>query len=285
MRGIIAATVAVVVLAAGCNHMQLRHSALATASILPDLQHQQVVDNLARFCHNPGSLPYWVVTGGGTTQVGTDVNASVNLLWNATTILTESLNMGGRRGVAEQYSMAVVVDPEKLDVMRAAYQWTLGIYSEENREKLEDYFGEDFEETIPAEPWFQCGPCHCAPACACYVGKHCGTAVWVMPEDSESLTRFTLAMLDIATSGPPLPISVPKREVRKTYDGEPNPGNLRETEVIRVEPDTKPLSGEQSRGIGEAADDAAEEAPAVEPRRSRKDFFDPNRGLQFTPTL
>src|SRR5262245_15282190 len=231
MRVWMAAALAAALLT-GCTHAQLRHSTLQTASILPDLQHQQVLDNLARFCANADSLPYFAVTAGGTVQVGDSGNGSVTLAWDPFGLVSEVLNLGAARVVSEQYDVGVVVDPSKLDTMRAAYQWTLGLQTNANRQKLIDYFGEDFEQTIPSEPWFSCGPCARVPDCACYVGKHCGTAAWVTPEGMEGLTRFTLAILDVATSGEPIPPQT--REVRKRYQGSER-GKLLETEVISQE--------------------------------------------------
>ncbi len=265
------------VLLTGCTHAQLRKSTLQTASILPDLQHQQVLDNLARFCANPDSLPYFAVTAGGTVQVGDSGNGSITLAWDPTGLVSEVLNLGAARVVSEQYDVGVVVDPSKLDVMRAAYQWTLGLQTDINRQKLTDYFGEEFELTVPSEPWFNCGPCDDVPKCACYVGKHCHTAVWVTPEGMDALTRFTLAILDVATSGDPIP--PPTKEVHRRFQG-PEGGRLLETEVITLEPVEEADAGETPRSVV-----PGETSPTVPrtPQRTRKDFYSPGRGLQFVP--
>jgi len=47
--------------------------------------------------------------------------------------------------------------------------------------------------------WFSVGRQKDVPRHACYVGRYCNTYVWVMPENVESLTRLTLAILDIHT--------------------------------------------------------------------------------------
>jgi hypothetical protein len=47
--------------------------------------------------------------------------------------------------------------------------------------------------------WFGVGERKDVPEHACYVGRYRKTYVWVLPENLEMLTRFTLAILDIHT--------------------------------------------------------------------------------------
>jgi hypothetical protein len=272
---------------AGCVHGQLRYSALRSASIIPDLQQQQVMDNIARFCHNPDALPYFAVAGVGTVQVGQAGGASLTLLWNPRTILTEALNLNGSRSVVEQYSVAVTVSPDQLSVMRSAYQWLLGIHTDENRNRLADFYGENFEEVIPTEPWFSCGS-DCPPKCACCVGHHCGTYAWVMPEHQDQLTRFTLAILDAATAGPLPPR--PMRDVKVTYDGPAEEGKLSKTEITVKEPIQRPspaAPGETPRSVEipglPGTTGGYRPAPGEREPRPRQNFFNPGAGIQFSP--
>jgi len=53
----------------GCMNQQLQVTARRTISGLPDLQYQQVIDNLAAIAPNPGFLPYLAVVGQGSIQV------------------------------------------------------------------------------------------------------------------------------------------------------------------------------------------------------------------------
>ena len=46
--------------------------------------------------------------------------------------------------------------------------------------------------------WFGVGKKKDVPKCACYVGHHCDTYVWVTRDHMDSLTRFTLAIMDIS---------------------------------------------------------------------------------------
>ena len=63
-------------LAPGCMSQQLRFTTRRTVSALPDLQYQQVIDNLAKMASNPGYLPYLAVAGQGSVQV-TDNGSSL----------------------------------------------------------------------------------------------------------------------------------------------------------------------------------------------------------------
>src|SRR5436309_15154634 len=53
----------------GCTSGRLRQRTINQGSTLPELQYQQVLDNLARFAARPDSLPWHVNLREGTTQV------------------------------------------------------------------------------------------------------------------------------------------------------------------------------------------------------------------------
>ncbi len=53
----------------GCTSGRLRHRTINQGSSLPELQYQQVLDNLAQFATNPSALPWHVNLREGTTQV------------------------------------------------------------------------------------------------------------------------------------------------------------------------------------------------------------------------
>jgi hypothetical protein len=277
------ATAVFVLLASGCAHTHLRKSTFSIAGEVPQLQQQQVLDNLARLCAQPEALPYFAIVGGGTVQVVTDHSGAVTL-----TAAPAIFNLGTSRNVAEQYNVAIVTDPEALDLMRRTYQWTLGIHTEENRQRLAGFFGDDFEKRIPSEPWFGWGPFQNICAEAVCVGRCGHTAVWVTADSIQSLTLLTLAILDLATAGPPVPPI--QREVRRTFQGSESGGTLERTEVVTRE--SAPPK-ETSRGIellpapdtlrGPAAPGALREPAAPMPQRTRRDFYVPDRGLQFTP--
>ena len=53
----------------GCTTGRLRQRTINQGSTLPELQYQQVLDNLARFATNPSALPWHVNLREGTTQI------------------------------------------------------------------------------------------------------------------------------------------------------------------------------------------------------------------------
>lgn len=59
--------------------------------------------------------------------------------------------------------------------------------------------------------WFYSGRKCDVPKCACYVGRYCDTYVWVMPENLDDFTRFTLTILTLATTDPAGPNAVVER--------------------------------------------------------------------------
>ena len=63
----------------GCMSRQLQFTARRTINALPELQYQQVVDNLAKIGSNPGFLPYLAVVGQGSVQVTDNGNSSMGL--------------------------------------------------------------------------------------------------------------------------------------------------------------------------------------------------------------
>jgi hypothetical protein len=53
----------------GCTTGRLRQRTINQGSTLPELQYQQVLDNLARFATHPESLPWHVNLKEGTSQL------------------------------------------------------------------------------------------------------------------------------------------------------------------------------------------------------------------------
>ena len=53
----------------GCTSGRLRQRTINQASTLPELQYQQVLNNLALFAANPSALPWHVNLKEGTSQI------------------------------------------------------------------------------------------------------------------------------------------------------------------------------------------------------------------------
>ena len=112
-------------LATGCTTVRLRQRTINQGSTLPDLQYQQVLDNLALFAGNPASLPWHINLHEGTAQI-TDSISGGALVDIGPPSSTEPQIFGSRTAVA-QWGMSPVVEPTELRLMRFAYRRAHGI--------------------------------------------------------------------------------------------------------------------------------------------------------------
>jgi hypothetical protein len=214
---LLAATV-VVLLNTGCMSQQLRTTARRATSTLPDLQYQQIVDNLAATASNPGLLPYLAVAGQGTVQVTDNGSSALGLSFSPKALTSSLLSLGATRNVTGTWSLGTITSPEKIRSMQAVYERTILGATEEH----EDY------------AWLNIGCQRDVPRGAAFVGCHDRTYVWVMPEGVPCLSDLTLAIVDIATredshaghideSGPPhrkgAVLAVPRRNFQVPPSG------------------------------------------------------------------
>lgn len=109
---------------AGCTSGRLRQRTLNQGSTLPELQYQQVLDNLAQFARHPGSLPWHVNLREGTSQV-TDSLAGGAALDLGPPVTWFPQLLGSRTAVA-QWGMAPLIDATELRLLRVAYRRALG---------------------------------------------------------------------------------------------------------------------------------------------------------------
>jgi hypothetical protein len=267
-------------LLSGCaTHSSLRRHTIATNLTVADLYYGQVLDNLARFNHNPAAMPSFSVVSAGTVNVEDVHGANLAPVYSPT--LTQSLQGGGalpilsilfglsgQRSLTENWSTAPVNDSDNLRRMRCAFQLAVG--AEEGdcdrcKARLQGFFlgsTETYECLLPTG-WYEVGCEEDVPENACYVGNYCDTYVWVTPDGLDGLTRFTITILDIATGE----IHAPQRTVVKTYKGKAVEENLETTQVTSTETDF----------------DALKEAQSFHLDRERSDAPGINRGLFFVP--
>ena len=171
-------------LAPGCMSQQLGFTARRTVSALPDLQYQQVIDNLAKIASNPGFLPYLAVAGQGSVQVTDNGSSTLGLNMPAKLLAPASLSFGASRNVTGTWSLGTITSPEKIRSMQAVY--------------LHAIRGRAMGD--PAFCWLKIGVQGDVPKQVSYVGQFENLFVWVMPEGIEGLSDLTLAIMDIATS-------------------------------------------------------------------------------------
>jgi hypothetical protein len=171
-------------LAPGCMSQQLGFTTRRTVSVLPDLQYQQVIDNLAKIASNPGFLPYLAVAGQGAVQVTDNGSSLLGLNAQSKLLAPASLSVGATRNVTGTWSLGTVTSPEKIRSMQAVY-----LHAITGRAAGDPAFG-----------WLKIGGQGDVPKLASYVGQFEDVYVWVMPEGIEGLSELTLAILDVATS-------------------------------------------------------------------------------------
>jgi hypothetical protein len=104
----------------GCTTGRLRQRTINQGSTLPELQSQQVLDNLARFATHPGSLPWHVNLREGTTQVTDSLSGGAALDLGPPVTWFPQL-LGSRTAVA-QWGMSPVIDATELRLLRIAYR-------------------------------------------------------------------------------------------------------------------------------------------------------------------
>lgn len=109
--------------APGCTASRLRQRTTHQGSTLPDLQYQQVLDNLALFSANPAALPWHLTLREGTTQITDSVSGGALVDVEASAL--EPQLFGSRTAVA-QWGMSPVVEPTALRLLRYAYQRAQG---------------------------------------------------------------------------------------------------------------------------------------------------------------
>jgi len=244
-----------------------------------DIYYEQVLNNVARFSVNPAAMPSFSVVTAGTVNV--EDAHGVNIAPTYSPTLSRGLQGGGalpilslffgasaQRSLTENWSTTPVTDSDNLRRLRCAFQVVVGgegAECDQCKERLEGFFfgGTESYDCLLPTGWFHVGCKQDVPPNACYVGHHCDTYVWVLPEDLDGLTRFTITVLDIATGE----IHAPQRTVVKKYKGEPKPENLETTEVTSTELDA----------------DALKSAGKFHLDRERRDTPNINRGLFFVP--
>ncbi len=122
--------------ATGCTTGRLRQRTINQGSTLPELQYQQVLNNLALFAANPASLPWHVNLREGTTQITDSVTAG-SLVDLGPPAVTQPQVFGSRTAVA-QWGMSPVIDATELRLLRIAYRRAHGLPEMPDPEFLEE---------------------------------------------------------------------------------------------------------------------------------------------------
>jgi hypothetical protein len=133
----------------GCTTGRLRQRTTNQGSTLPELQYQQVLDNLAQFARSPDSLPWHVNLKEGTTQVTDSISGGAALDTGPPVTWFPQL-LGSRTAVA-QWGMAPVIDPTELRLLRIAYRRAHGV-PDMPSPRLIDELAHELKGQLPLNP-------------------------------------------------------------------------------------------------------------------------------------
>jgi hypothetical protein len=210
----------------GCTATQLRRSTVNQAKTQSDIYQQQVMDNLAKFAYDFGSLPHFSIASAGSALVTDSGSIGYSATWTGGSV-TNFLNPSASRSAQLGWTMSPISDPRKLELMRCAYQTAikpcLGIERAEEcpscTKLFNHFYTGDPEVSVPSPSpdgtitsncihtdicWLGFGCKKCIPKhCPCdLVGSYCDMYVWLLPGGQEQLTKLTITVLDYAIKDP-----------------------------------------------------------------------------------
>ncbi len=144
----------------GCTSGRLRQRTINQGSTLPELQYQQVLDNLAQFAVRPGSLPWHVNLREGTTQVTDSLSGGAAIDLGPPVTWFPQL-IGSRTAVA-QWGMSPVIDATELRLLRIAYRRAHGApdmpspkFIDEMTHELKDQFASNVDLRNESELFYE----------------------------------------------------------------------------------------------------------------------------------
>ena len=120
----------------GCTSGRLRQRLINQGGTLPELQYQQVLDNLALFAANPAALPWHINLREGTSQVTDSLSGGAALDIGPPVTWFPQL-LGSRTAVA-QWGGSPVIDGTELRLLRIAYRRAHGAFEMPSPALLDD---------------------------------------------------------------------------------------------------------------------------------------------------
>lgn len=222
MRLLCILSIPVVFLITSCQHLSLRNHTERQARTLTELQYRQVLDNIALFTINPNALPFYSVAGTGRTSNNYAPSPAGGLNWDLLNFNNgpplfffdkANISMTGTFTSNEEWDSLSVLNPDALLLMRCVYQKVVGYPACDCdcEKKLQAYFaGHPCYLEAMRPGWYGVGRrCH-VPKHAAFAGRYGHRYVWVMPDGVDSLTRLSLAILDLATVTAPFVMPNPQ---------------------------------------------------------------------------
>lgn len=241
----------VICFASGCAHHRLAGNSVRHAETISEVQEQQVLDNLALFCSDPGALPHFATPSGGATGVSENKTASSSLGFNATTLTSVSPSLNGTLGLTENWTLSPVNNPQKLNLIRCVMLYVTGRIDCQSPActdcvtQLTRFFGSDWQMCdLPAPGFFHYTDQPVRPdECCLKVGEYCGCYVYVEKQQFHCLTKLTLAILDIATLNDDV--------VAARLSGRESQVEVKESFVASIDGKLRVIEGEYSMGASD----------------------------------
>lgn len=105
----------------------LQKTTTSQALTATDIHQQQVLDNLAKFAFDPNSMPSFSIASSGQATVGDSIAGGMtNLAFDPFGFVGAAFNAGAGRNTTNFWSLTAVNEPERLELMRCAYQRAVG---------------------------------------------------------------------------------------------------------------------------------------------------------------
>jgi len=201
----------------GCTAIALEGYTLRQTQSSGEGRARLVMKCLATVAANPDTLPPYSLYAAGITTVTDSVALNEHSFWAPFKYTLETLGLTAIRIPNGLWTMDPAAEFEQLEAMHAACLWAIcgpeaawrayptGILGDP-REYLDGkpHFGVEKRLMKTRPNWIHCGRLKDVPARALYKAQKGRTWIWVMPEDSESFSQFTLVLQDIATGAFPI---------------------------------------------------------------------------------
>jgi hypothetical protein len=195
----------------GCTMTSLERHTVAQTDSAMDVRYRQALQNLALVANNRSALPSYASIYSGSASVQDTGQLVSTTTVPYYTVGSEMLNPSVSRQITENWVLDPLLDPERMEAIRAACQWVLGGPGSVTPESMsllirpsqaprgpERHFGVADDLARLPVGWFGWGSHKDAPKCALYKGHSGGTWVWVTPEGMKGLADFTLILQHIA---------------------------------------------------------------------------------------
>jgi hypothetical protein len=196
---------------AGCTMTSLERHTVAQTDSAIEVRYREAIDNLAMVADNWSALPSYATIYSGSATVQDTGQIVLNSTVPYYSVGSDVVNPSFQRQITQLWTLDPLLDPERMEAIRAACQWAIGgpdrvykdsmsllIRPEQAPAGPDRHFGvADDLARLPAG-WLKVGRHRDIPKCAVYKAHRRDTWVWVTPEGMQGLADFTLILQRIA---------------------------------------------------------------------------------------